>query len=1038
MKLPDFAVRRFITVLMIFLGIMILGIVALVSLPIDLFPEIEIPAISVVTIYEGVSAADVESQITKKIEDRISTVSNLDELTSTSQEGISVVTALFDWKTNLDEASNDIRDALELAKPGLPEDANDPMMFKINTSMFPILVYAATADENYGGLNYLIENEVADPLRRIPGVGAVQTIGGLERQIRVEFDPRKIEAYNLNLQGVMSTIARENADQPVGSVKINQTEYIVRVPGEFDSPDEISNVVLGVYAGRPVYLRDVARVDDSFKEITAMVRSEGRQGVIFMVQKQSGANSVQIADKVRAEVMALSKNLPSDVHLTEVYDTSIFIRRSLSNLSESVILGALVVLLVVYLFLRHIRSSFIVALTIPFSLIIAFFAFLLLKYTLNMVSLMSFAIAVGLVVDDAIVVLDNITRHIESGSRPLEAALYGTSEVGLAVMASTLTVVAVFAPMLFAGGLTGIMFTQLAAAVIIMILASLFASLTLTPALASRILRRSDLEMKTEHSAVIRRIYNTSERWFHATEEKYGVLLAWALRNKKKTVLTTAAVFLGSLALLPFVSTEFIPEGDSGDVQINFEMAPGTRMETTSAVATELAKVFTDSVPEVKHVFYRAGQSSTGMSAAMGQAGGSHVGMVGAKLVEQKFRDRSSAEVADIIRRYAQTVPGILKMDIKAGNPMGNILFGGDKPITIQIIGHDVDQTNELAAKIKRIVENTRGAKDAKISRPVGRPELIINIDREKAALLGTGLGDISDAIKTQVLGSEATKYREAGDEYQIYIRAKEDARQNIEDLSRLVITSRSGATVRLDNVATIVESTGPTEIARRDRERIVKVEAEVFKRPLGDVAADIAEELTRIEIPEGIDVTFGGSVKEQRESFTDLLFLLILSLVLVYMVMASQFESLRDPFIIMFSVPFAFVGVIWALILTGTTLSLISFIGVIILVGIVVKNAIIMIDYTNILRRRGLSVNQAVPLAGKHRLRPVLMTALAMILGMLPLALSRNEGAEIWRPLGITVVGGLLVSTLVTLVLIPVIYSIFEGRKNHIQGETS
>ncbi len=1036
MNLPDFAVRRFVTVLMVFLGILILGIVALVSLPIDLFPEIEIPAISVVTTYSGASAEDIEAQVTKKIEENISTVSNLDELTSVSQEGVSVVTALFDWETNLDEASNDIRDILELVKRRLPDDADDPMLFKINMSMFPILVYAATAEENYGGLNYLIENDIADPLRRVPGVGAVQAIGGLERQIRVEFDPTKIEAYNLNLQAILGIIARENADQPIGSIKINKTEYIVRVPGEFDSPDELRDVVLGVHAGRPVHLKDVAKVDDGFKELIAKVRSDDRKGLIFMVQKQSGENSVEIANRIRAKIKDLSNTLPSDVKLTEVFDTSVFIKQSLNNLSETVILGGLIVILVIFVFLRRIRSSLIVALTIPFSLIIAFFAFLLLDYTINMVSLMSLAIAVGLVVDDAIVVLENITRHIESGSRPSEAAVYGTSEVGLAVMASTLTVVAVFAPMLFAGGLTGIMFTQLAAAVIITILASLFASLTLTPALASRMLHK--ISPESMGSSFFRKIYTTSERWLNVVETKYAALLSWTLGNKKKTIALATFVFLGSAALVPFLSTEFIPEGDSGDVQINFEMAPGTRMETTAEVAEELANVFRDSIPEMKHLFYRAGQSSTGFSAAMGQAGGPHIGTVGAKLVEQKHRDRSSTEVADVIRRYAETIPGILKLDVEAGNPIGSVLFGGDKPITIDIIGHDVDQTNMLARQIKKIVENTPGTKDTKISRGAGRPELLIRIDREKAALVGTNLGDISDALKTQVLGSEASKYREGGDEYEIFLRAQEDKRKNIEDLKRLVITTRSGTTVRLGNLATIEEATSPTEIKRQDRERIVKVSAEVYKRALGDIAADIAKELDQLEIPEGIDVSFGGSVEEQKESFQDLFILLILSLVLVYMVMASQFESLRDPFIIMFSIPFAFVGVIWAFLITKTTLSLISFVGVIILVGIVVKNAIVLVDYTNILRKRGLKLIDAVSLGGKHRLRPVLMTALTTMLGMLPMALSRHEGSETWRPLGITVIGGLLVSTLVTLVLVPVIYSIFEGRKKHVVGGQS
>ena len=1031
MNLPDFAVRRFVTVLMVFLGILTLGIVSLISLPVDLMPEIEIPAISIITIYPGASAEDVESKVTKKIEEHISTVNNLDKLTSTSQEAVSVVTALFDWETNLDEASNDIRDMLEFVKRELPDDAEEPMLFKINTSMFPIMVYSVTAEESYGGLFHLVDELIADPLKRVPGVGAVQAMGGLERQIKVEFDPAKIEAYNLNLSAILGTIAQENIDMPVGSIKMNQIEYMVRVHGEFDTPEQIKNVIIGVYEGRPIHLEDVAKIEDSFKERTLEVRSNGCKGLILMVQKQSGKNSVRVANAVRNKVHELSKNLPSDVALTEVFDTSVFIKRAINNLSETVVLGGIFVILVIFAFLRRIRSSLIIATTIPFSLIIAFFMFFLLDYTINMVSLMSLAIAVGLVVDDAIVVLENITRHIESGSRPLEASVYGSSEVGLAVMASTLTTVAVFAPMLFAGGLIGIMFKQLAAAVIITILASLFASFTLIPALSSRFLDKTPAELTG--SSFFRKVHDISERWFNAVEMKYAALLSWVLGNKKKTILITAIILAVTVALAPFVSTEFVPEDDSGDIQVTFEMAPGTKMEATAAVARELAQVFRDSVPEMKHLFYRAGQSPFGFAAAMGQAGGSHVGMVGAKLVEQKLRDRSGAEIGEIIRKYASTIPGILKLDVEAGDPLGSILFGGDKPITIEIIGHDFEQTDLLAHQIKKIVDNTLGTKDTKISRGFGRPELLIKIDREKAALIGTNVKDISDALRTQVFGTKATLYREGGDEYEVFLRVPENKRKNIEDIKRLVINTRSGSTVLLGNLATIKESISPTEIKRQDRERIVKVSADIYKRPLGDVAADISQEMEKLEIPEGIDVAFGGSVEEQRDTFHDLFLLLILSIVLVYMVMASQFESLRDPFIIMFSIPSAFVGVIWALLITRTTLSLISFIGIIILIGIVVKNAIVLIDYINILRKRGLKLYEAVTLGGKHRLRPVLMTAFTTMLGMLPMALSRYEGAEMWRPLGITVIGGLLVSTLVTLVLVPVIYSIFEVvRNNH------
>ncbi len=1031
MKLPNFAVNRFVTVIMIFLAVLILGIASLVNLPIDLLPEIEIPAISIVTVYPGASAEDVESKVSKKIEDFISTVNNLDEISSVSRDNISLITAKFTWDANLDEASNDIRDKLELVKADLPDDAEDPIIFKLNTAQFSVFVYGVTATENNEGLYHLVDNKIADPLKRVPGVGTTQIEGGMVRQIRVDFDPERIEAYNLNINAVLDIIDKENLDLPAGTIKMNNTEYSIRVPGEFDTPEQIKDIIIGVDRGTPIHLRDVADVSDDFKEMTMDVKANGVSGLVFMIQKQSGANTVDVANRVRKKIEELKKQLPKDIKFIEFFDSSVFITRSLNNLSEAVVVGGIVVIFVILAFLRRFRSSMIIALSIPFSLIIAFFMFFLLDYTINMISMMSLAIAIGIVVDDAIVILENITRHIEGGSRPREAAKYGASEVGLAVMASSLSIVVVFAPMLFATGLVGIMFKQLAATVIITILGSLFASLTLTPALASRFLKKRTEDTGTKNK-LLQRVFKTSERWFELLESKYSSILLLVLQNKKKTLLIITAIFVGSFGLIPFISTEFIPEGDTGDLQVTFEMAPGTRMEKTATVASELKQMLQDSIPEAKDVFSQVGQSTRASSVAMGRGAGSYIGIVGAKLVELKFRDRSTKDVAEVVRKYIATIPGILKVRIDAGDPIANILFGGDKPITIEIIGHNIKQTNALAAKILAIVKNTPGAKDAKVSRPLGKPEFLVNIDREKASLLGTNVTDVALALRTQVFGMEATKYREGGDEFEVFVRAKEQQRNSIEDIKNMIVMTRTGKTVRLGNLATIDEGISPTEIERKDRERIIKVSADLYKRPLGDVAADIAAEIDKLEIPEGIDVTFGGSVKEQKENFQNLFLLLMLSMVLVYMVMASQFESLLDPFIIMFSIPFSFVGVIWAFFITQTTLSIMSFIGLIILVGIVVKNAIVLIDYTNILRKRGLSMLDAVILGGKHRLRPILMTALTTMLGMLPMALSRNEGAEMWRPLGITVIGGMLVSTVVTLVLIPVLYSIFEGRKNN------
>ncbi len=1037
MNLPNFAVNRFVTVIMIFFAVLILGTIAMVNLPIDLMPEIELPSISIITIYPGASAEDVESKVTKKLEDFVSTVNNLDEITSISRDNTSLITAKFKWGANLDEASNDIRDKLDLAKADLPDNAENPIIFKLNTSQFPVLVYGATATDNREGLYHLIEKNVTERLTRVSGVGTIQISGGLERQIRIDFDPLRIEAHNLSLNAILGSIAMENLDLPAGTIKMNNTEYAVRVPGQFDNPEQIKDVIIGVERGKPIHLRDVATISDNFMEQTMDVRANGVSGLVFMIQKQSGANSVDVANNVRKELALISKQLPNDVRLTEFFDTTVFIKRSLNHLTETVVAAGIIVIIVILVFLRRTRSSLIIALTIPFSLIIAFFMFQLFGFTINMITMMSLAIAIGLVPDDAIVILENITRHLEGGSRAGEAAVHGATEVGLAVMASTLTIVAVFAPMLFASGLVGIMFRQMAASVIVIIIASLFASLTLTPALASRLLHRASND-SSQKNTLLQRAFTVSERWFIRLETGYSSLLSWTLHNKRTTLAVITVVFIGSLGLIPFISTEFIPEDDTGTLQVTFEMAPGTRMEKTAEVARLFEQVLRDSVPEAQEIFSQVGQSSKASAVAMGRGGGSHIGLVGARLVEQKQRDRSVQDVGEVIRRYAATIPGIMKFGIDAGNPLQSILFGGDKPITIEISGHNQDQATALAKNILAIVMKTPGTKDAMISRPLGKPEFLVNINRQKAALLGTNVTDVALALRTQIYGTEATLYREGGDEYEVFVRAQEAERKSIEDLMNMPITSRTGETIRLGNIATIEEAVSPTEVERKDRERIVKVSADLYGRSLGDVASELKAAIDNLEIPEGIEVSFGGSVKEQTSTFRNLFLLLMLSVVLVYMVMASEFESLRDPFILMLSVPFAFTGVIWAFIITSTTLNIMSFIGVIILVGIVVKNGIVLIDYTNILRKRGLGVTEAITLGGKHRLRPVLMTSLAAMVGMLPMALSRNEGSVLWRPMGITVIGGMLVSTLVTLVLIPVVYSIFEGRRNPVRGEQS
>ena len=1037
MRLPEFGVKYPTTNLMIFAAILVLGLFSFSRMALDLMPELEPPVISVITRYEGASAEDVEAKVTKVIENQVSIVSDLDKLRSRSIEELSIVTAQFEWGTNLDEASNEIRDRLEFAKKFLPEEIETPIVFKFNMSMLPVAVYGISAEETYPRLYDIIDDEVADYLKRIPEVGAVQLIAGLERQINVEVDKDKLEAYHLSLEDIAYVLAKENITLPAGEIKAGLTEYTLRVPGEFESPEELKQIIVGQHNGASLYLKDVATIEDGFKEETMIVHSNFEPALMMMVQKRSGANTVEAVEKVKKELERIKKRLPPDVKFSLLMDSAEFIQWSIDDLTRTLFLGIIFVIFIVWLFLRQIRPSFIIAMTIPFSLIITFIFMYFLDYTINVMTLSSLVIAIGMVVDNGIVVIDNIFRHRERGEKIQEASIYGASEMMLAIGASTLTTIAVFFPMMFITGVTGILFKPLATLVIIALLASLFTALTFTPMLSSKFLGKikfnenplSSDDIKKKRG-IIRRLYLISENSFRKTENFYKHLLEWTLQHKKTTILIAAGIFFGTMLLIPIVGTEFVPKEDTGELQVEVQLPVGTRYEESARVAEEIENIFKEYVPEAKTIFSRAGQATSGMGAAFGQKTGSHMVLVGTKLVKKENRNRSAEQIADDLRKKISKIPGITKLSFQAGSALERIILGGaGKPLSIEILGHDIEQTNNLAREIQGLLEEIPGAMDVAISRDMGKPELKVKIDREKASSLGLTMSQITETVRVAFYGKIATLYREAGEEYDIFIRYREEDRKTLQDLKSLTIKTTTGKFIKLGNVAKITQEVGPLEIERRDQERLVSVGANVYGRSIGKVAADLKEKMKRLEIPSGFIVRFAGDVEEQRTAFGDLGILLMLGILLVYMVMAAQFESLLDPFVIMFSVPFAFVGVVWALLLTNITLSIMSFIGLIMLMGIVVNNAIVLVSYINILRARGYSMMDAVTLGGKNRLRPVLMTTFTTLFAMLPLALSRGEGAEMWNPLGITIIGGLSVSMLITLILVPTLYAIVEQR---------
>jgi HAE1 family hydrophobic/amphiphilic exporter-1 len=1039
MNLPEFGVKRPITNLMIFVGVIIISVYGLSKLGIDLMPEIEPPAISVISIYEGASPEDVETRVTEPLENQLGTTPGLDEITSRSLEGASVVTLEFNWGTNLDEASNDIRDRIDRTKrflPDIPDEMDNPFIFKFNTAMLPVLYIGVTAEESYLELYDIIDERVADQLKQIPGVGTVQINGGLERQINIWIDHQKLEGHGFSISDIENVLRLENITLPAGHLKTGMTDYLVRIPGEFAAPEEIKTVILGEREGKVVYLKDVARIEDGFKEQTQIVRVNKNKGLLLFIQKQVGTNTVQVAEKVKNRIAELQKDLPEDIHFFTVMDTSDNILASLNTLRSTVFVGIILVLLVVWFFLRQFRPSIIIACAIPFSLLIAFIYLFVYDKTINVISLSGLVIAMGMVVDAAIVVTDNIYRHMEKGERPAEAAIFGGSEMFLAIAASVLTTVAVFAPLMFLkNSVIGIMFGELSAVVIITLLGSLFTATTFIPMLCSKWMRirRNNSKgsgRKGGLKAKGRSFYAFSERIFQNIETFYSKLLSRCLNHRKLVIFGFLGMFIISFFLLRFVGTEFMPEQDSGDIRMDVSLPIGTRLEVTDETAGDIENIIEEFVPEQKFIFTRSGQTS-GVGVAFGSTSGTHTISAGTKLVKKNKRKRSDDEVAGVLRDKIKKIPGILKTGITAGNPLGRIISGsGGKKIQIEIFGHSFEQTDKLAKEIKGIVEKTPGAVDVSITRELERPELQVKVDRVKASALGLNMNTITDAINSYIEGAVATRYREMGETYDVRVRLEEYDRRKIGDIENLVIVSPyTKKKIRLSNIAKIEETVGPVEIERKNRERFVKVEANTQGRSLGKIIEDIRGDVDKITIPEGISLNYGGEAEEQREAFADLFLLLLLGIALVYMVMAAQFESLLDPFIVMFAIPFTFTGVILAYILTNTPLSTIAFLGIVMLTGIVVNNAIVLISYINILRARGYKVIDAVTEGGRDRLRPVLMTTFTTLFAMIPMALSRGEGSEIWQPLGITMIGGLSVSTLITLLFVPTLYAVFESR---------
>ncbi|PKN01722.1 MAG: hypothetical protein CVU77_04235 [Elusimicrobia bacterium HGW-Elusimicrobia-1] len=1027
MKLPSFSVRRPVATTMAYLAVVVLSVVALTRLPLDILPEITFPAITVTTTYQGAGPEDVEKQITSTVESMLGIVQGLKEIRSNSVENMSIVRLMFDWGTNLDEVANDVRTRLEFAKRFLPSEAGTPVLLKFDLSQAPVMFLTASADENYGRLNEILNDEVAEPLKRVSGIGNVFVIGGEERQIRVDVSRRRLEAYNIGLSQITQALAAHNLTLPAGDINVGGQAFFLRLPAEFKTVREVGDTLVGFHQGRPVFLKDIAEVSDAFAEPTMIARQETRKSALMIVQKRSGANTVKVADGVTAQIEILKKRLPSDVDIMVAYNLADDVKRTISGLTTSVLIGGLLVVLVTYLFLFNLRSSLVILITIPISLIVSFLFLYLMGYTINIMSLSSIAIAIGMVVDNAIVVLENIVRRgQEYNESSVDAAINGAAEVGLAVSASTLTTVVVFLPLIFSSGLVGILFKQLGSVISITLLISLAISLTLSPMIASLVLGKKNTS--TRRHPVREKLENYMERFLAVVSAAVLEILGYALARRKKTVFVAAGIFVISLALLPFIGTEFLPSEDAGFLQAKVKMPVNTPLKDADAFAVRLigesGRILGN---EREVIFARTGSSPFG-GGGMSQEG-SHIIEMSFRLKEKNKR-RTDKALADILRKRFSEIPGPWKIDFQTGDMMSQRMGGSGKPLSIEIVGYDIGVTDELAAKVKSILENTPGAVDVTISREKGKLEYQLKADRRKLSALGIAPALVADALNIAFGGRTATSYRAGKNEYDVFVRLAPEDRKDIRDVLDMPVKTPDGRSFLVRELVSADLAAGPLTIDRKDQQRFLTVDANISGRSLGDVAAAAESRIRQIALPPGVYVEFAGSVKEQREAFRDLLLAFLLAAMLTYMVMAAQFESFRDPFIIMFSVPFAIVGVLWGLFLTGQTLNVASFIGLIMLVGIVVNNAIVYIDYTIRLRRDSkMSVKEALVESARVRLRPILMTTVTTIFGMMPMALSTAQGSETWQPLATAVIGGLLFSTLITLVLVPVLYDIFEER---------
>ncbi len=1032
MKIYESAVRKPISTVLIFVGVLVFGLFSLSNLAVDQYPEIEIPQISVITMYPGANASEIETNITRVLEDNLNTVNNLKKLTSKSQDNVSMITVEFEYGSDLNEGANEIRDVVSRVQSMLPDDVDYPTIFKFSTSMMPVMMLAITAEESYPALNKILDDKLVNVLNRVDGVGAVSVMGAPEREVQVNVDPQKLEAYNLTVEQLGQIIAAENVNIPSGTIDIGNNTFNVKADGEFALSDELRKVVVSNVGARTIMLSDVAEIRDTLEKATMDERVNGRRGVRVMFQKQSGANTVNIVREIQKRLPAIQKTLPRDVEMQLIFEGSQEITDAIGSLSETIMYAFIFVVLVVMVFLGRWRATFIICMTIPVSLICSFIYLYATGSTLNIISLSSLSIAIGMVVDDAIVVLENITTHIERGSNPKEAAIYATNEVWLSVIATTLVVVAVFLPLTMVPGMAGILFRELGWIVSIVVCVSTTAAITLTPMMSAYILKLNGGEHDYKGLGAVYKPIDRALTWL---DEAYARALQWCVSHRRITFFTMMAFFVVSLVLLREVPTEFFPPSDNSRISATVKLEQNLSVEYTARIARQIDSTIYARFPEVELVSASAGANSSDNAFAAMQTTGSHIINYNMRLSDIDTRDRSIYAISDLLREELDRIPEVREYTVTPGGQTGSM--SGSSTVDIKVFGYDMDLSNEVAHDLMKKLEAIPGTRDVQLSRDELRPEYNVVFDRDRLSYYGMNSATASQAVRNRIDGLVASKYREDGDEYDIVVRYAEPHRTRIEDIENITLYNAQGRPVKLKEVGSVVEEFAAPMIERENRQRVISVKSSLGEGvALGEVVAEVNRLIAEYPTPDGIDLEVGGTVEDQGDAFADLLTLFGLIVILVYIVMATQFESLKFPFIIMFTIPFAFTGVFLALWMTSTPLSLIALIGAIMLVGIVTKNGIVMVDYMNLLIERGSGVFDAVIAGGKSRLRPVLMTSFTTVLGMLPLAIGTGAGSETWQPMGIAVIGGLTCSTLLTLFIVPVLYSILVNRAQRKERE--